>query len=595
MEPTLFANLKAIIWRNRLRLLGAFLMLLLSNLLQIFNPLLFRHALTAVDPAAGELHGYFSGIIKTLFGSHLTSVWLWGAVLTSIAIISASLKYFMRLGFFTVGRNAEMEMRSMIFSRIQSQSQEFFDRHGTGELLSRLTNDISSYRDVLGAGLMYPLFFLTIVFPALFALMSISFKLTLVSIIPLLAIPLFNITVRGRMFLLSLEVQKKLADLSNLAQEHYTGIRIVKCYVMESALAKLFSRSCRELIHFNFRLVAFLGTIYPFFTMLTRFVTILLVLFCGMIILSAWGELSTADFISFMWIQSYIFFPILMIGWILPMYERGRAAYARLMEIYYEPVAVHEGKDSSLKIPPKADIVFKDLTFKYPGAERDALSHISLSIKGGSFVGITGPIGSGKSTLFHLLNREYEIPDGMILVAGHDIKDYTFEALREAFVTVEQSPFLFSKTIAENVRFGMDDATQKELEMVAQYADLHETVMAFPEKYETVIGERGVTLSGGQKQRVAMARAFLVERSIFLLDDIFSAVDASTEKRIFEIIKGRFTGKTVLMITHRVSILEQMDRVIYMKNGTVVEDGSPQELRARAGMYAALVELQSLD
>ena len=594
MEPTLFANLRAIIWRNRLRLSGAFLMLLTSNLLQIFNPLLFRQALIAVDPAAGKLQGFFSEAIIWLFGRHLTSVWVWGAVLTSIAVVSASLKYFMRLAFFTVGRDAERDMRSLIFERIQSQSQEFFDRHGTGELLSRLTNDISSYRDVLGAGLMYPLFFLTIVFPALAALMTISVKLTLVSIIPMAAIPLFNAAVRGRIFKLSMTVQKKLADLSNLSQEHYTGIRIVKCYVMENVLSKLFARSCRELVHSNFRLAAFLGIIYPFFTMLTKLVTILLVLFCGFIILNAWGHLSTADFISFIWIQSYIFFPILMIGWILPMYERGRAAYARFVEIYHEPIEVREGKETQLKIPPKAEISFKNLTFKYPVAERNALSGITLDIKGGSFVGITGPIGSGKSTLFHLLNREYEIPRGMIFIDGHDIKDYTFEALREAFVTVEQSPFLFSKTIAENVRFGMEEATQKDLEMVAQYADLHETVMAFPEKYETVIGERGVTLSGGQKQRIAMARAFLVERSIFLLDDIFSAVDASTEKRIFEIIKGRYSGKTVLMITHRVSILEQMDRVIYMRNGAVMEDGAPKELRERGGVYAALAELQTL-
>jgi ATP-binding cassette subfamily B protein len=283
-----------------------------------------------------------------------------------------------------------------------------------------------------------------------------------------------------------------------------------------------------------------------------------------------------------------------MLAWVLPIYERGRAAYDRLVEIYMEPIEISEGSHLHLHIPPKSEILFKELNFAYPRFSHHALKNINLTIKGGSFVGITGPVGAGKTTLFRLLNREYEIPKGMIFLGGRDIHDYSFEAFSQSIVTVEQIPFLFSKSIAENVSFGKEGATQEELELVAEMADLHDTVLEFPDQYNTVIGERGVTLSGGQKQRLAMARAFLVNRSILLLDDIFSAVDAATEKRIFNAMKMNFIDKTVLMITHRVSILEQMDLVIYMKNGEIVENGSPLDLFNQKGYYRTLFDLQFL-
>jgi ATP-binding cassette subfamily B protein len=282
-----------------------------------------------------------------------------------------------------------------------------------------------------------------------------------------------------------------------------------------------------------------------------------------------------------------------MLSWVLPFYERGRAAYSRLVDIYEEPIEVQDNPSSTLQTQPNADITFKDLTFTYPLASRPSLQNLNLHINGGSFVGITGPVGAGKSTIFKILNRAYEIPPNHLYINGHEIHEYSLNALRADMVTVEQAAFLFSRSLGDNVRFGRAEASHEELELVAQYADLHETVMSFPEKYDTLVGERGVTLSGGQKQRIAMARAFLVDRSILLLDDIFSAVDSKTEKHIFESIKKHFTGKTVLIITHRVSVLEQMDRIVYMIDGKVEEDGTPAELIEKKGHFAALAELRN--
>lgn len=568
-------------------------MVLLSNCLLIANPLVLRQAIAEMGAGANAPAGWLGGWFHWLLGPVAQTVWPWALLLVCISVVSAVFKYYMRFAFISISRDAERDVRAKLFDKIQQQSMAFYDRHGIGELLSRLTNDIAAYREVLGPGMMYPLFFLTIAVPGLLALASISAPLAAISLVPLLLIPLLNALMRRKVYDASYAAQQGLADLSDMAQEHYSGIRIIKGYVAEASMRSRFDTLGRSLIGLNAKLGCYQGMLFPFFSLLTKLVTVTLVLFSGMIILTAWAHLSVADFISFMWIQSYIFFPVLMLAWVLPIYERGRAAYDRLVEIYNEPVEVQDTAQEPLEIPNQADIVFDRLSFGYPTADRPVFRDFSLSIKGGSFVGITGPVGAGKTTLFRLLNREYEVGRGQIKIGGRDLHDYPLEAFRNQVVTVEQLPFLFSRSIADNVRFGREEATLAEIEIVSQYADLHDTVLGFPEQYDTVVGERGVTLSGGQKQRIAMARAFLVNRSILLLDDVFSAVDAATQRRIFASMQANFTGKTVLLITHRVSVLEAMDRVLYVSNGQVVEDGPPQQLLQREGYYAALAALQA--
>lgn len=557
-------------------------MVIAANGFLLLVPLVFRLALEQIF---GHGTGAERAVALPLGG--------WVAVLLFLAAVAAVFKYRMRYAFISISRDAEKEVRSKLFARIQEQSMAFYDKHGIGELLSRLTNDISAYRDVLGPGIMYPLFFTTLVVPGIFALFYLSPNLAAVSLIPLLSIPALNLVTRKSIYKASHQAQKGLADLSNMAQEHFTGIRIVKGYSAGPQLSEIFSALARSLIRINVKLNCYQGLLYPLFTMITKMVTAVLVVFAGYVILKAKASLTTADFVSFMWIQSYIFFPILMLAWVLPIYSRGRASYERLVEIYEEPIEVRQGPVRVPRIPRNADISLHNLTFSYPGKERVVLDGLALTIPPGTFVGITGPVGAGKTTLLRLLNREYEIPRGMISIGGNDIHDYPLEAFSEEIVTVEQIPFLFSRSIADNVRFGKEAAPIEDVEMVAKYADLHETVMEFPERYETVIGERGMTLSGGQKQRVAIARAFLVDRSILLLDDVFSAVDVKTEERIFSAMLEAFKNRTVLMITHRLSVLEKMDRVIFLENGKIVEDGTPAALKELGGKFAALAALSN--
>lgn len=594
MEKDLYSNLLVVTWRNRRRLSVAFLTVLISNGLLVFLPLLFRQAVLSVVPATAREGTGVSFIIAQALGLWASSVYVWMGLLTIVALTSAYFMYRMRVEFVAVSRNVEREVRSKIFDRLQAQSRAFYDRHHVGDLMSVLTNDMTAYREVLGPGIMYPLYFSTMVIPAMFALFSISPSMALISLLPILVLPLFILVTQRKVYRTSKEVQDVLGEMSTFAQEHFSAIRLIKSSASEKRSLELFNLQGDHYFRLNIWLAALRGLFFPFLTLFTKVITLGLVLFTGYSLYYQLSQISDADFVSFMWIQSNVFGPVLFLGWVLPIYQRGSAAYTRLISLYDEPIEVQNGPVTDIKNPAEADITFKELTFTYPGGSTPALHNINLTIKAGSFVGITGPVASGKTTLFRLLNREYEIPSGRIFIGDVDIRDYDVESLRRCIGVVEQAPFLFSKTVAENVGIGLDTPSMEEIEDVARMAELHESVLAFPSQYATVVGERGVRLSGGQRQRVAIARTFLVNRPIVLLDDIFSAVDAETERRIFGHMRETFSGRTVLLVTHRTTLLQQMDRVLYMSDGRILEDGTHVDLMEKQGRYAALVDLQSL-
>lgn len=593
MNKHLIGSMWDTICQYRWNLLVATVSILISNLLVILNPLILRQALlsTVVYPAVEE-HNFLTPILDSFLGASIHSVYPWVLLLLAVATVSACFKYLMRFIFTRIGREVEAAVRKKIFERIQMQSRAFFDRHGIGDLLSRLTNDIIAYRDLLGPGLMYPLFATTLVIPALIALYSISPWMAAISLIPIVTIFFFNLVIRYPLYSASHDVQQALGEMSVMAHEHFSGIRLIKAYGAEDKASTLFRTLCHQFSRYHFRFSCFQGILFPSLSLITRITTVILVLTAGASILLGWQPMSMADFLSFMWIQSYVFTPLMMVAWILPMYQRGKAGYDRLVEIYEEPIEVQDNPSGEGSISSKADIEFINLTYTYPGQLTPALKGINLCIPEGCFLGITGPIGSGKSTLFRLLNREYEIPRNTLMIHGRDIHEYSLHALHQAIVSVEQLPFLFSKSVSDNIRFGKQHATQEEIEGVSRQVDLHDTILGFPEEYQTMVGERGVSLSGGQKQRIAIARAFLVDHSIILLDDIFSSLDAETEMRIFQSIKENLKGKTVLLITYRASILEQMDRVVCLRGGEIVEEGTPQELLRRRGFFEALVTIQ---
>lgn len=562
MEKSLWQNLLAVVRHYRKRLSLATLMLLLANLLTLANPLLVRYALDNPESAP----------------------WKWALILLVIAFCSSLFRYRMRVEFSLVAKEVEQKARLTLFERLQQQSRGFHDRHSVGELIERLSSDMGAYRDVVGPGLLFPVFLLTMIIPGLFALAFISPPLALITAFSMLVIPLINFTFRKRIYKGAMRVQEQLARMGKFVQETFSGIRIVKGYVVEETLIRQFEKECQELLGMNFKLSSLQGVFFPLLTTVIRAVTLGLVLLAGLFFLSP------ADFVSFMWIQSYIFFPLLILGWIIPIWQQGRAAYDRITQILDEPIEVVGGIHPH-KIPKKPSIHITGLTFAYPNSA-PLFEDLNLHIEGGSLTGLTGPPGGGKSTLFKLLSRDYEIPRKMIAIAGKDIHDYPLDSFWEEVITVDQIPFLFSKTIRENVRFAKRDATDEEVIGVSDLAALHEEVSGFEKGYDTVIGEKGVGLSGGQKSRLAIARAFLVDRNLLLLDDIFAALDETTADKIFETLRAQFKGKTVVLTTSKAKLLEKMDKVVVLKGGKIMEEGPPSHLFKNSSILKELKDIE---
>lgn len=579
MQPTLLSQLCSVVRQYRWRYAGALITIILSNGLIVLNPLIFRYAIAVYDRTAVQgLPGW-------------GSVYPWAVVLLTVASISAWLKYHMRRMFISISRDAEADIRRTLFEQLQGHAQPFFDRHRIGDLMSRLVNDVSVYREVLGPGLLYPAYFVTMVVPAMIILFVLSPWLALLSLLPIFAIPPLMLLIRGVIYLTSRRVQATLADMSTVTQETFSGIRLVKSFGCQEALSTRFASLCRRFLRLNLRLMAAEGLFYPVLRLLARVVTVLLVLVASYMILGPWGGLSTADLVSFMWVQSYILLPVLLLGWILPFYQRGRGAYSRLFELYAEPHDVRDTGNLSHAVTRPPSVELTKLTFAYPGSTGPVLREVSARFASGQITGITGPPGSGKSTLFYLLARDYLASGQAIVLSGRPVEDFSLPVLRRAVGIVEQEPFLFSRTIAENIGLGRLGASTREIEEAAKRAGLHETVTRFPNGYHTTVGERGITLSGGQKQRVVLARALLANAPLLLLDDCFSALDAATADQILRNLRG-LVRTTVLIITHRVSLLQQLDTVFVVQEGRITESGSPSELAQRGGHYAALVELE---
>ncbi len=594
MNKSLLFELFHVIGHYKKRLLLACVLVLASNTLLILNPLLIKQAMIAMDPSSGKPGGLLYTITRSLLGSYAQYLLPWTTLLLLTASVSAYFKYKMRTSFITVSRDVESELQLRIFQKISRQSMVFFDKYGIGELVSRLTNDLSAYREVLGPGIMYPLYFLTLVSPAFIALFYLSPLLASFSLLPLLILPLLMFSVEGRAYNVSLKVQQALAEMSALTHESYNGIRIIKGYAVEEQMTQKFSKACKVFLRLNLHLTLLQGLLYPLLTLITKCMTLSLVLLAAYLNLLGYQQLETADFISFMLIQSYLYIPVLMLGWVLPIYEKGRAAYERLWQIYQEPIEIVEAENPLQNLSEPAAIEIKHLSFTYKGRDAPALLNFSCRIPAKRLIGITGPVGSGKTTLIKLLNRDYEVPQGTVFFNGEDLHNYSVDAIRKAMATVEQQPFLFSRSIAENIALGVINPPSELVEEAAEFADLHSTIVAFPMQYETVVGEKGITLSGGQRQRTAIARALFSQRPILLLDDIFSSLDAETEKKVFSALNNNRT-KTIILITHRTSILQQLDYVYYLKEGGILEEGTPQELLAMKGAYSALVSIQEAE
>ena len=531
------------------------------------------------------------------------------SALVVICAIQGIFSYATRQILIGLSRDIEYDLRNDLLAKLVVLEPEFYVRNRTGELMSRCTNDLNSVRMVLGPGIMYSANTAATMILAVVLMFWISAKL---SIYVLLPVPVVAITVWvfGRQIhALYGKIQASLAVLSAKAQENLAGVRVVRAYGQEEAEIRGFDAPNREYINRNLRLIYFWSLFMPLLQMLIG-LTFVLVLWQGgrLVILN---RISLGELIAFYNFMARLIFPMIALGFVTNIFQRGGASMGRLNYILDSEPRINDSSAALDKAEAiQGEIEFRHLTFTYPTVRSEldgtksngsvalnepVLVDISLHVPAGSILAIVGPTGSGKSTLAALLTRLWEAPSGTLLIDGRPIREWPLETLRRAIGYVPQDTFLFSETLRENVAFGVASATDEQVNEAADIASIAAEISEFPAKFNTMVGERGITLSGGQKQRTAIARAVIRDPKILILDDSLSSVDTATEERILQRLDAILRQRTTILISHRVSTVQHADQIVVLREGRIVERGTHTELLVRGGYYADLYHKQLLE
>jgi len=531
-------------------------------------------------------------------------------VLILCVLLKGYLSFSTRWILIGVSRDIEFDLRNDLMKRLLILEPEFYVRNRTGELMSRATNDLNAVRMVLGPGIMYTATTIVTMVLAIGIMLKLSPSLTMWVLLP---VPVVALAVRhfGKVIHdLYEKIQASLATLSAKVQENLSGVRVVRAYAQEEAEISGFDEPNREYVARNVKLIRMWSMFMPSLQALIG-TTFLIVLWMGGFLFLR-GDLSLGGLVSFYTFLNLLVWPMIALGWVTNIFQRGAASMGRLTYILHAQPQID---DRAAKVPaatqPDGEIEFRHLTFTYPttlsgdgtngsgksngSGAHPVLSDVNLRIPAGSTLAIVGPTGSGKTTLAALVARLWEAPEGEVLIDGRPIREWPLETLRRSIGYVPQDTYLFSDTVGGNIAFGLPQCDAQQIKEAAEIANLDAEVEAFPAKYDTVVGERGITLSGGQKQRTAIARAVVRDPRILILDDSLSSVDTQTEEQILGRLRGIMRGRTTILISHRTSTVRDADQIVVLRHGKIIERGTHDELLAREGYYADLYQKQLLE
>ena len=568
-------------------LLLGLLALLTVDYIQLMIPQLYRLVINGVNLGEVVIDGQTVAFTKEVLFQHICLPMI---VIVLLMVVG---RFLWRVCFFGAAVRVTADLRERMFDHSRQLSQQYYQVNKVGNLMSLYTNDLDTIQECFGDGIL--MFFDASVLGllALFKMWRMDYKLTLLALIPAAIMFVIGTIMGTTMTKRWEERQQAFSDLSDFAQENFSGIAVIKAFVKEFKELTAFRKLNRENEEINVTYTKIATLLEVLVTLFVESVICVILGYGGWLVYR--GEFNAGQLVEYIGYFEAIVWPIMAISMLIEKTSRGKASLNRITELLDAPIDVTDRADVHELAAPKGGIEFRHLTFRYPDGEYDVLQDISFTVNPGESVGIVGKTGAGKTALVDLLLRTYNVADGTLFVDGQDVNSLSIHSVRNACAYVPQDNFLFSDTIAHNIGFGVDDATQEDIDRAAALADVRDNIVDFKDGYETVLGERGVTVSGGQKQRISIARALLKDAPILILDDSVSAVDTRTEKIILDNLKSTRAGKTTLLIAHRISTVEGLDKIVFLEDGRVEAVGPHDQLYATCAEYRRMVDLQRLE
>ena len=582
------------LYKYRTRLVMGIVFIACSNLFGVYAPQVVRHAVDMISSQISYYRFYSgSGLDREFMKLFGLSILIFGLLVVSLAILRGIFLFFMRQTIIVMSRLIEYDQKNEIFDHYQKLHLDFYKRNNTGDLMSRITEDVSRVRMYTGPAIMYTINLLVLFVMVIYTMVRVNLELTLFTVAPLPLLGYSIFYVNGMIQRKSEAIQQQLSFLTTVSQESFSGIRVIKSYVQEQFMSRYFDIECERYKTNNLALARVEAIYFPIIFLLVGLSTVLTIFIGGTQVIQ--GKITSGNIAEFVIYINMLTWPIASVGWVMALVQRAAASQKRIDE--FLRIAPEITSPTTTETTIAGHVEFRQVSFTYPVTGIRALKEVSFSVQKGQRIAIIGRTGSGKSTLGQLLVRVYDPDSGSILLDGRELRSLNLHALRRQIGYVSQDVFLFSDSVINNIGFGLEtDAIDREkVTTAAINAAVHADILQLPEQYETVVGERGVTLSGGQKQRISIARALVKDPGIVVFDDCLSAVDAQTERNILGYLDKYLNNRTTIIITHRIFTLFNFDKIIVLEDGVIAEEGNHASLMKRKGAYFELFEKQQLE